>query len=90
MRGYFVVLVIDMATFTTWADLKTAMENELASRQLMVGKRTVGTETIEYRSWDEWRSMYTYVCGKADEEAGSYENWGRTGARQSGNDGGLW
>lgn len=69
--------------FTTWTDLKTQMEQDLASGQFLSQSYTVDGTTRTFRSFADWQDFYGFVCKKAAGESSSVPI-GRTYARPRG------
>jgi hypothetical protein len=68
--------------FTTWSDLKTKMENDIADRSWMCKRYEMDGDVMEYASLAEFKSTYDYVCFMAGLECGIPV--GRTYARGGG------
>lgn len=71
--------------FTTWAALKTQMEQDLASGQSLTQSYTVDGVQRTFRSFADWQAFYGFVCAKAaDETAATSAPRARTFARPRG------
>ena len=73
--------------FTTWGDLKTQMENDMADFSWRRKRYESPGDGIamEYTSFSEFRDAYDFVCAKAEMETiGTGVCVGRTIARSGG------
>ena len=69
--------------FTTWSDLKTKMENDMADLSWRYKKYETGDGTVvEYNTFSEFKSAYDHVCTMVAIEGGVA--CGRTSARGMG------
>lgn len=66
--------------FTTWTALKTLMEQDLASGQHLTQSYAVDGVQRTFRSFDQWKAFYGFVCEKAASEKSTTPR-GRTYAR---------
>lgn len=66
--------------FTTWAALKTQMEQDLASGQFLTQSYTVDGVQRTFRTFSDWQAFYGFVCQKAASETSTAPR-GRTYAR---------
>jgi len=70
--------------FTTWAALKTQMEQDLADGQFLTASYTVDGTVRTFRTFDDWQKFYGFVSAKAAQEAAPSVPMGRTYARPRG------
>lgn len=68
--------------FTTWSDLKTKMENDLADISWRHKKYEMDGMVMEYTSYQDFKAAYDDVCSRAALENGAC--CGRTYARGGG------
>jgi hypothetical protein len=57
--------------FTTWAALKSDMENDMASDNWRVKSYELREQSKTFRNWGEYIDFYKFVCHKAQVEAGN-------------------
>ncbi len=60
-----------MAIFTTWADLKVKMLNDLASGDWRVSEYEISGRKMKYRSFNEFKGVLEYVKYQAGVESGA-------------------
>lgn len=71
--------------FTTWAALKTQMEQDLASGQFLTQSYTADGVQRTFRNFSDWNAFYGFVCAKAAAESSTtFAPLGRTYARPRG------
>lgn len=70
--------------YTTWTALKTKMEQDLESGQILSQSYTVDGTTRTFRSFADWQAFYGFVCKKAAGESSPSVPIGRTYARPRG------
>lgn len=70
--------------FTTWAALKTQMEQDLAGGQTLTQSYTVDGTTRTFRTFEDWQKFYGFVSAKAAQESAPNVQAGRTYARPRG------
>lgn len=68
--------------FTTWSDLKSKMENDMADLSWRRKKYETDGMVVEYSSFQEFKDAYDFVCLRAELENGVAA--GRTYARGGG------
>jgi len=70
--------------FTTWAALKTQMEQDLANGQALTQSYTVDGTTRTFRTFDDWQKFYGFVSSRAAQESAPSVQTGRAYARPRG------
>ena len=68
--------------FTTWAALKSDMEDDMASGNWRVKSYELREQSKTFRNWGEYIDFYRFVCHKAQEEVGNVAT--RVHAKQGG------
>jgi hypothetical protein len=68
--------------FTTWSDLKTKMENDIADRSWMCKRYEMDGDVMEYATFSDFMNAYDRVCFMAELNSGAPV--GRTYAKSGG------
>lgn len=57
-------------SFTSWTDLEIKMKDDMASGNWTVESYTIRNRTTTYRSFEDFKKAYDFVCEQAALERG--------------------